>query len=153
MGLFPRGLVYYPKSRLGPAMREPNAGQRNAVVTAEGHLKYSPRDAERKAGVAVVSRQLTAPSQELGYTFPIALVASAEPLMRASYVSESNHLRQRASEMRASSKELKDDNTAAVIMRLADLYDRLADRAETRGNRAVRSDRAQPKEDGLPTRS
>ena len=29
-------------------------GQRNAVVTAEGHLKYSPRDAERKAGVAVV---------------------------------------------------------------------------------------------------
>ena len=34
----------------------PNAGQRNAVVTAEGHLKYNPRDAERKAGVAVVSR-------------------------------------------------------------------------------------------------
>ena len=57
--------------------------------------------------------------------------------MRASYVSESNQLRQRASEMRASSKELKDDNTVAVIMRLADLYDRLADRAETRGDRAV----------------
>jgi hypothetical protein len=38
-------------------------------------------------------------------------------------------------EMRASSKELKDNNTVAVIMRLADLYDRLADRAETRGNR------------------
>jgi hypothetical protein len=32
--------------------------------------------------------------------------------MRASYVSESNQLRQRASEMRASSKELKDDNRA-----------------------------------------
>jgi hypothetical protein len=104
-------------------------------------------------GRQVRYRVLTGLSQELGYTFPIALVASAEPLMRASYVSESNHLRQRASEMRASSKELKDDNTAAVIMRLADLYDRLADRAETRGNRAVRSDRAQPKEDGLPTRS
>ena len=56
--------------------------------------------------------------------------------------------------MRSPSKELKDNNTAAVIMRLADLYDRLADRAETRGDRAVRSDRAQqPKEDGPPTRS
>jgi hypothetical protein len=42
---------------------------------------------------------------------------------------------ERAIEMRASSKELKDNNTVAVIMRLADLYDRLADRAETRGNR------------------
>ena len=51
--------------------------------------------------------------------------------MRASYVNESsNHLRERAAEMRVSSKELKDNNTAAIIMRLADLYDRLADRAE-----------------------
>jgi len=49
--------------------------------------------------------------------------------MHASYVNESNHLRERAIEMRASSKELKDNNTVAVIMRLADLYDRLADRA------------------------
>jgi hypothetical protein len=64
--------------------------------------------------------------------------------MRASYVNESNQLRQRASEMRASSKELKDDNTAAVIMRLADLYDRLADRAESRGNRAVLPEGAKP---------
>src|SRR4029077_12966580 len=31
-------------------------GQRNAVVAAERRLKYSPRDADRKAGVAVVSR-------------------------------------------------------------------------------------------------
>jgi hypothetical protein len=57
--------------------------------------------------------------------------------MRAPYVSESNHLRERAAEMRGSSKELKDNNTAAVIMRLADLYERLADRAETRGNCVV----------------
>jgi len=42
--------------------------------------------------------------------------------------------------MRAWSKELKDNNTTAIIMRLADLYDRLADRAETRGDRAVQSD-------------
>jgi hypothetical protein len=54
--------------------------------------------------------------------------------MRAPYVNESDHLRERAAEMRGSSKELKDDNTAAVIMRLADLYERLADRAERRGN-------------------
>ena len=60
--------------------------------------------------------------------------------MRASYVGDSNHLRGRAAEMRASSKELKDNNTAAVIMRLADLCDRCADRAETRGDRAVNQD-------------
>ena len=60
--------------------------------------------------------------------------------MRASNVNESTHLRERAAEMRESSKELKDNNTAAVIMRLADLYDRLADRAETRGNHAMPPD-------------
>ena len=49
--------------------------------------------------------------------------------MLASHVTNSNQLRERAEEMRASSKELKDNNTAVVILRLADLYDRLADRA------------------------
>lgn len=39
---------------------------------------------------------------------------------------------ERAAEMRASSKDLKDNNTAAVILRLAELYDRLADRAGVR---------------------
>jgi hypothetical protein len=67
---------------------------------------------------------------------------NAESVMRASYVNDSSHLRKRAAEMRVSSKELKDNNTAAVIMRLAALYDRLADRAETRGDRAVQSDGA-----------
>ena len=38
----------------------------------------------------------------------------------------------RGAEMRASSKELKDNNAVAGILRLADLYDRLADRAEIR---------------------
>ena len=65
--------------------------------------------------------------------------------MLASRVNDLKDLRERAAEMRVSSKELKDNNTAAVIMRLADLYDRLADRAEARSDRAVRSDRAQPK--------
>jgi hypothetical protein len=54
--------------------------------------------------------------------------------MLASRVDDSKDLRERAAEMRASSKELKDNNTAAVIMRLADLYDRLADRAESRSS-------------------
>ena len=72
--------------------------------------------------------------------------------MRVSYVNDSNHLRQRATEMRASSKELKDSNTAAVILRLAALYDRLADRAEIRGDRAVPLDEAKPKEGDPPTR-
>jgi hypothetical protein len=52
--------------------------------------------------------------------------------MHASHVNDSQHLRGRAAEMRASSKDLKDNNTAAVILRLAELYDRLADRAEVR---------------------
>ena len=39
--------------------------------------------------------------------------------MRASFVNDSIHLRERAAEMRVSSKELKDNNTAAAIMRLA----------------------------------
>jgi hypothetical protein len=58
--------------------------------------------------------------------------------MRASHVDASNHLRARAAEMRGSSKELKDNNTAAIILRLADLYDRLADRAEVRSKDCVR---------------
>ena len=57
--------------------------------------------------------------------------------MLASDVNDLNHLRERAAEMRASSKELKDNNTAAVILRLAELYDRLADRAENRNNGGV----------------
>jgi hypothetical protein len=67
--------------------------------------------------------------------------------MRASHIDDSQHLRERAAEMRASSKELKDNNTAAVIMRLADLYDRLADRAETRGNRVSPPEKATKKAD------
>jgi hypothetical protein len=71
--------------------------------------------------------------------------------MLASRVNDSKDLRERAAEMRVSSKELKDNNTAAVIMRLAALYDRLADRAETRGDQAGLAD--ETKEGGPPTRS
>jgi hypothetical protein len=55
----------------------------------------------------------------------------------APHVDDSQHLRERAAKMRASSKELKDNNTAAIIQRLAELYDRLADRAEARSNGVV----------------
>jgi hypothetical protein len=51
----------------------------------------------------------------------------------ASQVKDSQHLRKRAAEMRVSSKELKDNHTATIILRLAELYERLADRAEARG--------------------
>jgi hypothetical protein len=57
--------------------------------------------------------------------------------MGACHVNDSQHLRERAAEMRASSKELKDNNTTAVIMRLANLYDWLADRAETRSDSLI----------------
>ena len=57
--------------------------------------------------------------------------------MLASRVNDSKDLRERAAEMRASSKELKDNNTAMVILRLAELYDRLAERAESRSNDGV----------------
>jgi len=44
--------------------------------------------------------------------------------MLASRVNDSKDLRERAAELRASFKELKDNNTVAVILRLAELYDR-----------------------------
>jgi hypothetical protein len=59
-------------------------------------------------------------------------------VMLVSHVNDSKDLRERAAEMRASSKELKDNNTATMILRLAELYDRLADRAEIRSNGGVR---------------
>jgi hypothetical protein len=62
--------------------------------------------------------------------------------MRASCVNDPNHLRERAAEMRVSSKELKDSNTAAVILRLAELYERLAVRAESRSSGGVPPDKS-----------
>jgi hypothetical protein len=53
--------------------------------------------------------------------------------MSASQVNDSQRLRERAAEMRVSSKELKDNYTATINLRLAELYGRLADRAEARG--------------------
>ena len=96
------------------------------------------------------SRERTAASRDVSDRFAAARSylngktdcksSNAEFVMLASHVDNSKDLRERAAEMRASSKELKDDNTATVILRLADLYDRLADRAEARSDRAVHYD-------------
>jgi pectin methylesterase-like acyl-CoA thioesterase len=52
-----------------------------------------------------------------------------ESPMTASY-NDAKHWRDRASEMRALSANIKDVDTAAKMLRLADDYDNLADRAE-----------------------
>ena len=64
MGFFFLVWLIVPNGALSPASRGiPRCfamgllGQRNAVVTAERRLNYSPRDAHRKSGVAVVSRR------------------------------------------------------------------------------------------------
>src|SRR5262249_20717919 len=77
-----------------------------------------------------------APRHQCGYGYLKLLASRLVSMVTGSVMLRpvsAFHLRKRAVEMRASSKELKDHNTAALIMRLADLYDRLADRGKTRG--------------------
>jgi hypothetical protein len=51
--------------------------------------------------------------------------------MRASY-NNSKHWRDRAAEMRALADTMKSADTAAIMLRLAADYDKLADRADAR---------------------
>jgi hypothetical protein len=51
--------------------------------------------------------------------------------MRASY-NDSKHWRDRAAEMRALADTMKSPDTAAIMLRLASDYDKLADRADAR---------------------
>ena len=56
--------------------------------------------------------------------------------MPASY-NNSKHWRDRAAEMRAISESITDPETVAIMLRLANDYDLLADRADIRSNGGV----------------
>ena len=57
--------------------------------------------------------------------------------MPASRVNDYKHWRDRAAEMRALSDMMKDAETVATMLRLAEDYDKLADRADKRSNGGV----------------
>ncbi len=54
--------------------------------------------------------------------------------MPRSNVNDSKHWRDRAAEMRIWSDGMKDIDAQAMMLRLADDYDKLADRADVRAN-------------------
>ncbi len=57
--------------------------------------------------------------------------------MSSGYINDPKHWLDRAAEMRASANTMKDSETREIMNRLADDYDRLAERAEARSNRSV----------------
>ena len=54
--------------------------------------------------------------------------------MPSGFVNDPQHWRDRAAEMRVLAVSASDMNTMAIMLRLADDYDRLADRAAMRAN-------------------
>ena len=54
--------------------------------------------------------------------------------MTISHVNDSKHWRDRAAEMRALSDMMKEPEAVTIMLRLADDYDRLAERADVRSN-------------------
>jgi hypothetical protein len=57
--------------------------------------------------------------------------------LRVTHINDSKHWRDRAAEMRVLSTTMHDAETIAVMLRLADDYDILADRAEARAGRDI----------------
>ena len=54
--------------------------------------------------------------------------------MAISHVNDAKHWRDRAAEMRIPSTMMQEIETQSIMIRLADDYDKLADRAEHRSN-------------------
>jgi hypothetical protein len=63
-----------------------------------------------------------------------------EAQMPASHVNDSKHWRDRAAEMRALSDMMKEPDAIAIMLRLAEDYDKLAERADIRSNGGVPPD-------------
>ena len=57
--------------------------------------------------------------------------------MTVNSVNDSKHWRDRAAQMRALSDSMNDKKAAAIMLRLANDYDKLANRADVRANGGV----------------
>jgi hypothetical protein len=69
-----------------------------------------------------------------------SLGASEDDVMPGTQINNSQHWRDRAAEMRALSEAMYEEETRAIMLRLANDYDKLADRAARRSGSLSRDD-------------
>jgi hypothetical protein len=81
-----------------------------------------------------VSLQSARLEQELTPSLPGLLSGAREGPMTLNHADDVKHWRDRAAEMRVLSSTTKDIEAQAAMVRLADVYDKLAERAELRAN-------------------